>query len=287
MTKSKPIIAQGWLRAIVYFFIICLLVYGFQVFGDTLTTQLGLLNEGANADLLNFGLLYTLMGVFIFLLTWAMRTFVDRQSFQSLGFTFRGYTSEAGLGFFIPVALLGLGTLVLITSGLLTFLAATFDWPALLLEVLFMLIVAFTEELLFRGYLLNNLMQSMNRWIALIISSLLFALFHQTNPDVNIFAIINIFLAGLLLGLNYVFTKNLWFGICFHFAWNYFQGPVFGYDVSGLKLTSIFQQSIVESGLWTGGAFGFEGSLLCPILFSISFVLFTYFFKQRYSVAAT
>ncbi len=75
----------------------------------------------------------------------------------------------------------------------------------------------------------------MNKWVALLITSVLFALFHEANPDVSVFAIINILFAGILIGLNYIFTKNLWFGICFHFAWDYFQGPVLGYEVSGVE----------------------------------------------------
>jgi membrane protease YdiL (CAAX protease family) len=82
-----------------------------------------------------------------------------------------------------------------------------FDAGSLLLGVAVMIVVAFVEELLFRGYLLNNLLQSVNKWGALSITAALFSLFHGSNPDISLFAVVNIFLAGILLGVNYIFTR--------------------------------------------------------------------------------
>jgi membrane protease YdiL (CAAX protease family) len=279
---ATPAIKQGWIRAIVYIICVSLIVYSFQVFGDAMMSQFRAGTERGDESVLSFAILYALMGLSIFVITWLMRKFLDKKTFFSLGFTLKGYSNEAGLGFFAALAILGIGSIILIATGYITFISATFDIPPLLLAVAVMAIVAFVEELLFRGYLLNNLLQSMNKWLALVISSVLFAIFHLGNPDATLFAIINISLAGILLGLNYIFTKNLWFGICFHFAWNYFQGPVLGYDVSGLKLTSVVQQTITGPPVWTGGAFGFEGSLLCPLLFVIAIAIFSFLFIKRY-----
>lgn len=284
-TIQKPLVKQGWLRALMYVAGIALIVYFFQVYGIEITKSIEAGTESGNDDVLTFGILYSLMGAGIFLYTWLIRKYIDRQSFESLGFTWKNYSNEAGLGFFAALALLGIGSLILVAVGYLSFISASFDAGSFLLEIVIMLVVAFVEELLFRGYLLNNLLQSMNKWVALLISAALFAFFHEANPDVNVFAIINILLAGLLIGLNYIFTKNLWFGIFFHFAWNYFQGPVLGYDVSGLKLSGLLHQSITGPQLWTGGPFGFEGSLLCPLLFIIAIIIFSYFFVKRYEQA--
>ncbi len=281
-TTQKPLIPHGWLRALIYFVGVSLIVYAFQVSGSFVMSQLKSGTETGNDSVLNFGIFYSIMGIVITLFTWLIRRFIDRKSFESLGFAWKGYSNEAGLGFFAALALLGIGSIILVATGYLSFIAANFDAAPLLLEIAIMIVVAFVEELLFRGYLLNNLMQSMNKWGALSITAALFSLFHGSNPDITLFAVVNIFLAGILLGINYIFTKNLWFSILFHFAWNYFQGPVLGYDVSGLKLTSLLQQSMSGSEAWTGGTFGFEGSLLCPLLFVTAILFFSYAFIRRY-----
>jgi hypothetical protein len=78
----------------------------------------------------------------------------------------------------------------------------------------------------------------------------------------------------------------LWFGIFFHFSWNFFQGPVFGYEVSGLGLESIIQQTLMGPTIFTGGPFGFEGSLLCPVLLLLATTFFAYLFNKRYAQPA-
>jgi membrane protease YdiL (CAAX protease family) len=281
-----PVIKQGWIRAVIYVIVVLIIVYAFRVFGDEIMNQFKVGTGNGDATVVNFGMLYGLMGLSIFIITWLIRRFIDKKSFASLGFNWKGYSNEAGLGFFGALVILGIGSLILVATGYISFISATFDLSPLLLEVAMMVVVAFVEEVLFRGYLLNNLLQSTNKWVALAISSILFALFHEANPDVTVFAIVNILLAGMLLGLNYIFTKNLWFGICFHFAWNYFQGPVLGYDVSGLKLTSILQQTVTGPQVWTGGPFGFEGSLLCPLLFVVALAVFAFLFSKRYEASA-
>lgn len=281
-TILKPLVKQGWLRALIYFVVVSLIMYAFSNYASYITAQISAGTEKGDESVLHFGIMYLIMGIILFIFTWLCRKFIDRKSFQSLGFTWKGYNNEASLGFFTAIALLGIGSISLVAAGYLSFVTAGFEVVPLLLEVAIMLLVAFVEELLFRGYLLNNLMKSVNKWGALSITAALFSLFHGSNPDVTLFAVINIFLAGILLGLNYIFTKNLWFGIFFHFAWNYFQGPILGYDVSGLKLTSLLHQTMSGPEAWTGGPFGFEGSLLCPLLIIVAIIVFVYAFNKRY-----
>ena len=279
---QTPLIKQGWLRALIYFAGISSIIYLFSFFAQYLAGTFEPGTEKGDETILQFGITYAEMAAVVFLFTWLARKFIDRKSLQSLGFTWVGYTNEAGLGFFTALALLGIGTLVLVIAGYLSFISVNIDTGNLLAGIVIMIIVAFIEELLFRGYLLNNLMKSMNKWWALSITAALFSLFHGSNPDVTLFAVLNIFFAGMLLGINYIFTKNLWFGIVFHFAWNFFEGPILGYDVSGLKLTSLLQQSVSGPELWTGGAFGFEGSLLCPLLLIVAIFIFSFAFIKRY-----
>jgi membrane protease YdiL (CAAX protease family) len=168
---------------------------------------------------------------------------------------------------------------------MLFFTGIALEPEKLLTGLLLFIIVSFTEEIAFRGYILHNLMQSMNKWYALVLSSIPFALVHIQNPGVaeaNYIPIIYIFFAGLLLGINYLYTKNLWFGIALHFSWNFFQGPILGYDVSGFSSAALLQQTQKGPALLTGGEFGFEGSVLCLALSVLAiFLLSSYYSKQQ------
>jgi membrane protease YdiL (CAAX protease family) len=157
------------------------------------------------------------------------------------------------------------------------------------IAVVLMGLIALAEEMVFRGYILNNLMQSMHPWAALACSAVIFAVAHGSNPGITSIATVNLVLAGLLLGINYVYTRNLWFAILFHFSWNFFQGPVLGYEVSGLPLQSVLQPGL--NGPWwlTGSPFGFEGSFIATCLLMLSLLVLHSVYTAQYGkpVSAT
>jgi membrane protease YdiL (CAAX protease family) len=153
--------------------------------------------------------------------------------------------------------------MVLVSFRFLYFTGIDLNLGDLLISLFLFILVAFTEEIAFRGYILNNLLQSMNKWVALSISAIAFALFHATNPGAGVLPVLNILVAGFLLGINYIYTRNLWFGIFLHFTWNFFQGPILGFEVSGYASPGVLQQTLKGSDLVTGGEFGFEGSVVC------------------------
>jgi hypothetical protein len=84
---------------------------------------------------------------------------------------------------------------------------------------------------------------------------------HGFNPNINLFSLTNLFLAGILLGISYIHTKNLWFPIALHFSWNLFQ-TMYGFNVSGQKSYSLIEFTISKNNIINGGDFGFEGSIL-------------------------
>ncbi len=122
----------------------------------------------------------------------------------------------------------------------------------------------------------------MNHWYALIITSALFVVMHLHSTHVNILLVANIFIFGLVLGINYIYTKNLWFSVFFHFAWDFFQGSILGYKISGIDVGSgIMQQSLNGADRLTGGDFGFEGSIFCTSLLSFLLVIFSWHFRKK------
>jgi len=205
---------------------------------------------------------FDLLGTFFIL--WLFMRFIDKEPFIKLGFQTKNRFTDCIAGIIIGMIIMTIGYFVLVYLNEIFFVKVNFDLKEISISILFFAIVAIVEETLLRGYVLNNLMHSFNKYVALIVSSILFSLMHGFNANVDLFALTVIFLAGILLGISYVYTKNLWFPIALHFSWNLFQ-TFYGFNVSGQKVYSIVEFRINESNLLNGGVFGFEGSYLSII----------------------
>lgn len=203
--------------------------------------------------------------------------FIDKEKFVNLGFQVKDRMKDISFGLLLGFLIIGSGLVLLLALNQVEFQKMQFNFKELLLAVLMYIIVAITEEVLFRGYVLRNFMNSFNNYIALVISSVFFALAHGFNPDMDWFSFLSIFLAGILLGASYIYTKNLWFPIALHFSWNFFQ-TFFGFNVSGQEFYSFIVITINSKNRINGGDFGFEGSILSLIaqLLVITLIFFYY-----------
>lgn len=213
--------------------------------------------------------------------TLILKKWVDKEPFKSLGFDTTGILKSSGLAIVTTLGTMVLGTAILIQLDSIKINLESFDLHAFTINILLFTSVAFCEEILFRGYILGNLLKKLNRFWALTISSVLFGLLHAFNPNVEILPILNIILAGYLLGSVYIFTKNLWFAIVLHFLWNFTQGPILGYKVSGNLTNSIYSIQSTGSELVNGGSFGFEGSIVCTALCIIATLSIVYYYRSH------
>jgi len=128
-----------------------------------------------------------------------------------------------------------------------------------------LLVAAFVEELLFRGYPFQLLAKRFNPATAILVTSIAFGSLHAANPNVHLLALINISLAGILLGVAYWRTGSLWFVTGVHFGWNWTMA-VSELSVSGIEMSMpTFEPTLTGPILWTGGEFGPEGGLLATI----------------------
>jgi uncharacterized protein len=290
-TTKNPLIKQGWLRVILFGVGFCIITLLIAIPAVLLIA--GVKKEDLQADPIhtlasqltgNFLWLMLILECLISLISvWIFRVFVDRKSFASLGWETTGYGAESATGFFMGPALLGVGSLLLLLSGRLQWTDISWDPQSLFISFGLLVLIAFSEELIFRGYILNNLLDSFqNKWIALAISAVLFAAFHVTNPGMTSLAFANLFLAGLLLGINYIYTKNLWYSFLFHLSWNFFQGPLLGFRVSGLNLPSLLQAETKGDWMLTGGDFGLEGSVLTMLVSLIAVLILAWAFGRKY-----
>ncbi len=215
-----------------------------------------------------------------FLSVYILRRYIDKKSFLSIGLIKDNIISNVLWGALLAIALVCGMTTMLYVYGSIEIVSVDFNPQVLLKSFLLLLFVAVSEEIFMRGYILNNLMESMHRYTALILSTVIFTLFHAINPHMNYIAVSNLFIAGILLGSVYVYTKNLWFSISLHFFWNFLQS-IFGYAISGVKVDSLVKMEFSQDTLLNGGEFGLEGSLLSTVFTALATLLILMYFRKR------
>ena len=223
-------------------------------------------NEGAD-KMCYFVLSETLMLIGIFLSAWIVWHFRG-VSLTGLGRSLAIRKKDLLSGISLAIVLYAVGFGVSLLAGAIEIAGVVFNPSSLLISFVFFLLVAITEEFALRGFVLERMLQGgVNKFWALFLSATLFSLVHIANPNFDFLSFINILLAGILLGSSYIYTRNLCFPIALHWFWNWIQGPVLGYEVSGNKFCDgLLTLYLPETNLINGGAFGFEGSILCTVL---------------------
>lgn len=216
--------------------------------------------------------------VFSFILVALFKAYIDRRPW-SHWFSLVSHKFDLFYGFLFAGALLTLGTLGLVFFQQVDLLYTPMPSESLLKIMALYIVAATLEELVVRGYVLSNLMAGMNHYIALLLSSLLFMCLHSVNNHLTPLAFFNLFLAGNMIGLSFLYTRNLYFPIGLHIGWNFFQGSVYGFEVSGLPFQSIYTQKNTLQNVLTGGNFGFEGSTIATILILVATGIIYLFFK--------
>jgi len=252
------------------------------------------------------GILFVILGIFnivseslivsqisnLLLITgsvYVARRWLDKKSFGSLGLKLNRDTwidIFAGIGItfvqmgFIYFVMLGLGWLTFtgfawqfdpigsVITGVLTFFVV-------------FIIVGWNEELLSRGYHLQTIASGINLFWGVVISSAVFGLLHLGNPNATWVSAAGIFFAGIYLAYAYIRTKQLWLSIGLHIGWNFFEGVVFGFPVSGLDIYALTRIKVTGPELWTGGAFGPEAGLIVLPSLIVGGILIYLYSKNR------
>lgn len=198
---------------------------------------------------------------------------VFKRPFKSAGFIFDNFFSEFSKGIFLALVLLCFGFILLKLFGLILIVDIHWNGSLFFGFFLFFLVQSSVEEIVARSYLIPAIESRSNTWIALVVSSLVFSIVHGSNPNVSLISMINIFLAGMLLGLLFIKYRSIWVPIGFHAGWNFLQGSFFGFEVSGHEVYSLINSKETGNDILTGGSFGFEASILCSIFLVLSFVI--------------
>ena len=218
-------------------------------------------------------------------LCWICRRYLDRRSISSMGLV-RPVQRLSGIvpGFFFGLTPIVIAAGVVGLIGGFRFQSVTFSSDIVYMTPALVLL-AFYEEIVFRGYLLQNLFDIRRFVFGFLLTSVAFWLVHGLNPAAwtSPIAGVNLFGAGVMLGLAYQFGGNIWFPTAAHFGWNFGQGVLFNIPVSGMSLKGLIRlKSNDDMAVWlTGGDFGLEGSIVTTVLLIGMIVLLLYGIRSR------
>ena len=203
---------------------------------------------------------------------------IEKNALSSLGFVKRNWLKYLGWGIMFSLVQMGVIALIYQISGI-----GSFELNELSLEPILFILGLFpfwllqggTEEVATRGWLLTRIAARTNLPLAIAISSSLFGILHMGNAGVTFLSVLNIVLDGVLAGLLLVYTDSIWLVVAQHGTWNYVQGNLLGFQVSGTGAdASIFSFSMGSGPDWlTGGAFGAEGSIITTLVLLLSLVI--------------
>lgn len=279
MSPDQPRLRAGWrllIQTILFFLFGTLVV----IIAASLGIDVGSLIFG---NVLNF--IATTGSVYI------ARRWLDKMSFESLGLKLNQRTLiDVLMG--IAIALVQMGSIYVVMLGLGWLRFEGFAWEfdpistvirGVLTFLIGFIFVGWNEELLSRGYHLQTIASGTNLFWGVIISSAVFGILHLANPGASWVSTAGIFFAGIYLAYGYIRTKQLWLSIGLHIGWNFAEGVIFGFPVSGLDdIYKLIRIQVTGPEIWTGGAFGPEaGLIVLPSLILGAVLIYLYTAKRN------
>jgi hypothetical protein len=207
-----------------------------------------------------------------------------------MGFYKEGWAKKYLAGIFIGIGLMSTVVLILFMLGNVVVepkplqpvgMAALVNIPIIFIA---WMIQGSTEEVITRGWLMNVLGAKYNIKVGLVGSALLFGVLHLMNPSINYIALLNIVLVGIFFGLCVIYTNSLWLVCGIHGAWNFAQGNLFGFAVSGNKrgAGTLIDLALTGNTTITGGEFGPEAGLVCSFVLLAATLILLLLKKKGY-----
>ena len=205
---------------------------------------------------------------------WVMRRWFDGPALLDLGLRpLPGWQADSLVGLALGPAMFGIMLVLLLVAGWASVTAGSITAMQLLTAFVTYVLVAFSEEVLARGWVLQVLERGRGKRWAVIGSAVVFSTLHAFNPDFTVMALVGLFLAGLLFAQAYMVTRQLWLPIALHLSWNFSEGPLFGFPVSGLPGDGLLKVTPTGPDLVTGGAFGPEAGMVVIVGMALAAVV--------------
>jgi len=186
----------------------------------------------------------------------------------------------------VATGVLGVTALLAATMGLLFAfgiyqVTGSNSWTVMIVPIAELVLVAFVEELVFRGVIFRIVESSLGSWIALVLTASIFAVSHLPNEGVTVLAIAVTGMAGVMLGAAFMATRRLWLAIGIHFGWNFMLSAVFSVAVSGHVSMGLIQGALVGPDWLTGGAYGIEASIVGLAVVTVASVFLVVLARRR------
>lgn len=255
------------LNIILSVLLVLIMMFLGQTIGGVLTAVI-ISITGVNNEVLNL----SLMTIFPIIICFLWVKVIEKRQISSLGLKKNKAVLKFLKGIIIGLIMFSLVIALMYISGSIKInqgLSVGVNFlPQILLMFIGWGIQGSSEEILTRGWLMNVVGAKYKPIIGFVLSSVLFGFMHLLNPGINIVSVLNIILVGFLLGLYVIYTNNLWGACGIHAAWNFAQGNIYGFNVSGLDIdsNSLLTFNTQGSDILTGGEFGPEASIFATVV---------------------
>jgi uncharacterized protein len=192
------------------------------------------------------------------------------------------FIKNANTGFIAGLILQSLFVYIIYLAGhyrILVINPVSYLLPALV----FALTAGFVSELIIRGIVFRILEQQFGTTITISFMTILFGIFHAGAKGSNLYSVVSTAsAAGFLLSAVYVYSRNLWFPIFFHFAWDFAEPGIFGGINPGNRVgKSLFSSEISGPIFLSGGEAGPQNSLQAAIICLATGFLFLLLAKRK------
>ncbi len=177
-----------------------------------------------------------------------------------------GISPFKGLNLFIGFLIGAIAfTLLFLTYYLLNFVVVkSFSCSSQFLIVALQILgLVIFEEIVSRSFFINGLKLFIkSEYLIILITAIFFSFAHLLNNGVTLISSISTVIGGIMYAYAFVKTRNIWLPVGLHFSWNFVQGVIYGFNVSGYSFNSILAVDIEGNPLWTGGDYGPEGGFI-------------------------
>lgn len=203
-----------------------------------------------------------------------VKLFEKSSPLKRLGFEKGNVVAKYIKGYLIGTALIVFSALpIMLFFSESVELAKPIPFVSLIGYFIFFIFQGAGEEVWFRGLIFPIIVKKTSPIIAMLITSGGFAALHLLNPGVNLISVLNLFLAGIMFGYCVIYFDSLWQACALHSAWNFIQGNILGFKVSGIETPTLVNVTSKGNDIFTGADFGVEGSVFSVIVLIIAIVI--------------